>query len=45
MAKPRKVIRTKRIYKRRTRHKAVGTILFIVLLVLLVGLGYIVSKE
>lgn len=45
MPRPRKVIRTKRIYKKRTRPKWFGTFFFILLLLLLVGLGYLVSRE
>lgn len=46
MSKPRKVIRTKRIYKkRRGKSKALSTIAFLVFLCALVGFGYIVSSE
>lgn len=46
MSKQRKIIRTKRIYKkRRTKSKTLSTILFILFLVVLVGFGFIVSKE
>lgn len=47
MAKPRKVVRTKRIYKK-THSKLPGRVargvLFVLLLVLLVGFGYMMSK-
>lgn len=46
MAKQKKVIRTKRIYRKRSGHKrAFGAVLFVLLLVALVGFGYIVMKE
>ena len=44
MSKPRKVIRSKSMYGK-PRHKLRNTILFILLLALLVGLGYILMKE
>lgn len=44
MAKQKKVIRSKYMYKKRS-HKGRNTVLFILLIVLLVGLGYILSRE
>lgn len=44
MAKPRKVVRSKYMYKRKT-HKVRNTLLFLLLVLLLVGLGYILSRE
>lgn len=46
MAKKRKIVRTKRIYKKRsTNKKALSMVLFILLILILVGLGFIVRKE
>ncbi|WMJ23801.1 putative glycoside hydrolase [Paludicola sp. MB14-C6] len=46
MSKQRKIIRTKRIYKRkRTKSKALSTIVFILFLFVLVGFGFIVKGE
>jgi len=46
MSKPRKVIRSKSsIYKKRGRPKWLGTVLFILFLFILVGLGYVVGRE
>lgn len=45
LSKERKVIRTKRLYKKERHTKWIGKALFILFLVLLVGLGYIVSRE
>lgn len=46
MAKPKKVVRTKRLYKKHTPNKkALRTVLFILIVIILVGFGYIVSME
>lgn len=46
MSKERKIKRTKRLYKKHTPNKrAINAVLFIVLIAILVGLGYIVSQE
>lgn len=45
MSKERKVIRTKRLYKKEHHTKWIGKALFILLLAALVGLGYLVSRE
>lgn len=46
MAKPKKVVRTKRLYKKHNPNKkALRTVLFILLVIILVGFGYIVSME
>lgn len=46
MPKQRKVIRSKRIYRKRSSpKKALGTVLFVLLLVALIGFGYIVMRE
>lgn len=45
MAKPRKVIRTKYLYRNSRRKKVRNTIFFLLLIVILVGIGYLVSQE
>ncbi|MEG2428784.1 MAG: putative glycoside hydrolase [Oscillospiraceae bacterium] len=46
MPKQRKIVRTKNLYKiKKPKKKLVGTIMFIFVLLLLVALGFIVSKE
>lgn len=46
MSRPKKIVRTKRIYKKRSKNKkAANAVFFIILIIVLIGLGYIVMSE
>lgn len=45
MAKSKKVIRTKYLYRKSKKKKAVSFVLFMLLIVILVGVGYLVTRE
>lgn len=46
MSRSRKIVRTKRIYRKKSSHKKlINTIIFILLIIVLVAFGYIVSRE